>query len=190
MAATVVTHDSELIKFHLCATPVPPSRRFYTVRDERGRPLVLSVGLDHVLYALKENSSGARTLVDLGKALAIDETKERVSSLDVAQDWRTDDIYLTFTTAPAPAPAPAPGDESEPDEQGDSAGAKYRLHVLRPFDPSLIAADSEQPSLQHLLVAPKGAGGKKITRVFMVSCFLSLFLSLCFHKGTSERKGE
>lgn len=164
--AMVVTHDSELIKFHICATPVPPSHRFYTVRDERGRPLVFSVGLDHVLYALKENSSGARTLVDLSKALAIDNMEEQVSSLDVAQDWRTDDIYLTFTTAPAPAP----GDESEPDDD-DSAQAKHRLHVLRPFDPLLIAADSEQTSLQHLLVAPAGEmtgpGSKKITRVFM-----------------------
>ncbi|KAK4450850.1 hypothetical protein QBC34DRAFT_436864 [Podospora aff. communis PSN243] len=165
--ATVVTHDSELIKFHICATPVPPSRRFFTVRDERGRPLVFSVGLDHVLYALKENSSGARTLVDLSKALAIDDKEEQVSSLDVAQDWRTDDIYLTFTTAPAPAP----GDESEPDDDDSAQQAKHRLHVLRPFDPLLIAADSEQTSLQHLLVAPAGEmtgpGSKKITRVFI-----------------------
>lgn len=162
MASTTITHDSELMKIHVCAIPVPPSRRFYTVRDENDRPLVFSVGLDQVLYALKENSSGARTLVNLSKALAIDETKELVSTLDVAQDWQSDDIYLTFTTAPVPVEG---GEKPKANEN-----TQYRLNVLRPFDPSLIDADAEQRSLQHLLVAHKTKGGnKKITKVFMVS---------------------
>ncbi len=153
MATTTITHDSELMKLHVCAIPVPPSRRFYTVRDENGRPLVFSVGLDQVLYALKENSSGGRTLVDMSKALAIDGAKEQVSSLDVAQDWNSDEIYLTFTTAPV--------------SSGDAT--KYRLNVLRPFSPSLIDADEEQKSLRHLLVGYKGTSDKKVTKVFMVS---------------------
>ena len=120
MANTTITHDSELMKLHVCAIPVPPSRRFYTVRDENDRPLVFSVGLDQILYALKENLSGARTLVNLSKALGIDATKERVSTVDVAQDLQSDDIYLTFTTAPVPVKE---GEEPKPNET-----TQYRLN--------------------------------------------------------------
>lgn len=159
-----VTHDSELMKLHVSAIPVPPSRRFYTVRDENGHPLILSVGLDNVLYALKENSSGGRTLIDLNKALGIDGTKEKVTGLDVAQDWGSDHVYLAFTTVPV---------DEETESQGSDAGL-YRLNVLRPFDPSRIDAESDENHLGDLVVPPKKNGTKNITHVFMVRyCFRS-----------------
>ncbi|RYP07931.1 hypothetical protein DL764_002202 [Monosporascus ibericus] len=120
-----VNHTSELMDLHLAAVPVPSSRRFVTVRDEFGLPMLFSAGTNGDLFTIKENSSGARTLVNLSNAFGM--PHDRVIAFDCVQDDATDLVYLAFAT-----------------ENKDGSAT---LHVARPFSPLVIDVEEDYKSL-------------------------------------------
>ncbi|RYP05955.1 hypothetical protein DL764_003459 [Monosporascus ibericus] len=131
MASVAV--DSELMTQYVAAVPVPNSSRFFTVRDERGLPLLFSLSNTGVLFAFKENESGARIMLDMSAAFGVQ--GNRVVTFNVIQEMVTDFIFFCFAYVKDP----------------NASGEETSLVFSRPFVPAALNT-SGSFSLVHLII--------------------------------------
>ncbi|KAK0634072.1 hypothetical protein B0T14DRAFT_508339 [Immersiella caudata] len=143
----VLKQHSELITHQVAAAPIPSSSLFVTVRDENGLPLIISLGSNGVLYAFKENSTGARVMMDLNKAFGIAE--QPVTAFDMSQG-ADDRLYLAFSHVQNPNSKKTP------------------LVMTLPFSPTEFDTAAQELDLKHLVMPEGGAGTEtSIEKIYM-----------------------
>lgn len=169
----VLTQSSELITHQVAATPLPNSSAFVTVRDEDGLPLVFSIGNNGILYALKENETGARVLINLNVAFGIPDLE--VTSFDVTQDW-DNNLFMAI------AHSVVEGSEKSP------------MIITIPFSPKELDVTAEEElELSHLKMPEGGGTATSIEKIYMVSTkhVISLvhfvLLRLIYFSGTQKQ---
>ncbi|KAL8321690.1 hypothetical protein RB593_004002 [Gaeumannomyces tritici] len=156
-----VKTDSELMDQLVAAIPVPHSSTFITVLDENGGPILLSLGNNGVLYAIKESSAGARVLIDLNDSFGISDRE--VVTFEAVQSAIDKQIYYSFAHKAAKV-----GDEAD---QEDGKAAKPNdettLVICRPFGPQLLDTEAARVDLRHLIIPEQGISRRSVHRIFM-----------------------
>ena len=144
-----VTVDSELMTQHVAAVPVPNSSRSFTVRDEDGAPLLFSLGNNGILFAFKENESGARVRLNLNMAFGIE--KKQVVTFSVVQEMVTDLLYYCLAYLK------------------DAEAGETALAFCRPFSPLVL--DTAKPfNLTHLMIRDTPAPTIHVSNLLLVRC--------------------
>jgi len=138
-----VEYDSELMTQQIAAVPIPPTKRFVALSDHEGSPIIISVGNNGTLYAIKEDISNSRALVDLSAAFGI--SGHKIVAFDCRFNEKNSMVYLCFAY---------------------DAGEDTKLVVLKPFQP--IALD-DVTTLKDLMIPFTGRMKTNISRIFMVS---------------------
>ncbi|QRV95144.1 hypothetical protein RhiJN_23162 [Ceratobasidium sp. AG-Ba] len=119
-APGIVAVDSELVTHISSSLPVRTNSKFSAVFDERQNPLVLSIGEDSKLYAIKIQSDGRRRLVDMGARLGVTRPIRTFGLIQAVQGT----LYLAFSAQSC--------DDSECEG----------LYIVAPFMPSVIEDDA------------------------------------------------
>jgi hypothetical protein len=146
------TFDSELMTQQVAAVAVPNTHAFVTVRDENGALMIFSLGSNGVFYVFKEDTSGARIMIDFGAALKI--APATVTAFDVTQNPVDSSLYIAAASI-----APS----------SDELGApKTDLLILKPFSPSDVNVADPKLDLSHLIMPRTGAGETSISSIYMV----------------------
>ncbi|KAL8799637.1 MAG: hypothetical protein Q9182_005739 [Xanthomendoza sp. 2 TL-2023] len=117
--------DSELMQSWVSAVPVPASNDFRALKDSNGRPLVLSLGNDNVLYLLvasSEGQSGTYQIIDMTRSLGLSADKDKVVAYDAVQSISSKMIYIVLSV--------------------ESPSNWHRMLVLRPFLPDVAKLPS------------------------------------------------
>lgn len=130
------------------AEPISSTRRFISVRDEEGRPLLFSTSTSGQFIVIKANGEGSNIQVNLGDILGL---KGEVDAFNVTQSSNAEGtLFITFATK-------------------ESAKSSH-LHVLKPMKPrDLNLSDDELRSKVLLAVEqPKNA---RIKELHMVCLF-------------------
>lgn len=140
----LITHDSELLTYHVAANPVPNGSHFVAVRDQQDRPLVFSLGNNGTLYAIREAPNGSRQLINLNECLGLG--TKHVAAFEVVQDAGRA-LYLCYAV-----------------KEGDSTP----LTVLRPFQPELLDAEEGKLNLENLKIHSTHKEKIKVSKIFMV----------------------
>ncbi|KAG8716303.1 hypothetical protein FRC09_015898 [Ceratobasidium sp. 395] len=115
----LVSFDSELITHIAGALPVRTNHVFSALIDEHRNPLILSIGEDSRLYAIKVHADGRRRLVDLGSRLGVTCAIRTFSVSQAAQGA----LYVAFAA-----------------QKNDSPSED--LYIVAPFAPKLLDDNS------------------------------------------------
>ncbi|KAL8689416.1 MAG: hypothetical protein Q9224_004644 [Gallowayella concinna] len=141
--------DSELMQSWVSAVPVPASHDFRALKDGNGRPLVLSLGNDDVLYLLvasSEGQSGTYQIIDVTRSLGLSPDRDKVVAYDAVQSVSSKMIYIVLSV--------------------ESPSNWHRMLVLRPFLPDV----AKLPSMSFKeLIVPQPSNFDAVKGVYLGS---------------------
>jgi len=147
--------------------PVPATRDFKVLKDGNGRPMLLSIGNDGILYLVAsdgEGQSGTHRVRNLTEALGLDKSSVSLTCFDAVQSVSTGMIYIALAA--------------------ESSGNFHRLLLLRPFDPA--AVDVLTIKFSELII-PQKVNINPVKKIYMVFIlYFRCILLVANHQSTGQ----
>lgn len=150
-----------------CKTvPIPATRDFKVLKDGSGRPMLLSIGNDGILYLVAsdgEGQSGTHRVRNLTEALGLDKSNVSLTCFDAVQSVSTGAIYIALAA--------------------ESGTNFHQLILLRPFDPATV--DVFTMKFTDLII-PQKVNINPVKKIYMVFTFLPRALAFINYGSTGQ----